>query len=196
MSVGRSHDLVKCRLRVERVGTERRFSGCSVGSHSTLSLHGPCRERIMNIYEGPLALGALPVPKAVAEPPERTCYLLFFRTGIERNQPLAPDLSSPRATHAKQLLRPLSRRKAGTHGAAASNFSSECSPYQRSQARASEPWTPAFRRGRGVDRLAKDSCPGSSALRTCSALNSRAGTRVPARSIRPASRREASGRNC
>jgi hypothetical protein len=55
--------------------------------------------------------------------------------------------------------------KAGTHGSAAANAPAIAVPYQRSQARALERWTPAFRRGSGLDLLSENSWPAAALIR-------------------------------
>jgi hypothetical protein len=70
-------------------------------AHPCLRSDEPCREHIMNIYQRPLAPGALPCLKPLPSRLNTPCYPLFSRSGIEANQSLGPDLFSPRARDAR-----------------------------------------------------------------------------------------------
>jgi heme A synthase len=67
-----------------------------------------------------------------------------------------PDRDEKLATSA-----PAFPAKAGTHGSAVPNFSSNCSSLPTTTSSRGGTMDPGFRRGRRVDRMPKDSCPAS-----------------------------------
>src|SRR5271166_4253121 len=159
----------------------------------------------MNVYERALALGALPVPEAVTEPPDRSYYPLFSKTGIAGNQSLAPDLVSPRARFgrgapptraASRLACPSWAARARSCGAVAERNGAVISARPQARPVAATCGATAIST---ADLGMVNSPPSGRAdwvLLPAVPLSSPAGTRIPARPIRPAFRRAASARSC